>query len=302
MASASSVAEQVADAGDGAVHPGAAHLLERHLLPDDHLRHARAAEVHRGVALDHDDDVGERGDVGAAGRRRPEQAADLRHLARQRDLVVEDPPGAAAAREHLDLVGDPRAGGVDEPEDRQLLAQRHLGGPHDLLDGAGAPRAGLDGRVVGDDDRRPAVDGAAPGDDAVGRAARPPSRWRSGRPRRTTPRRTAARSGRGRRACSGRRAWPLAFAGGAADAAWAASSRRRTSATRTSPPSVGPANGAGRGGALLLVGHGCGLRVVRVREAGSAPAQALGRPRPRAMTMRCTSEVPSPISRILASR
>ena len=32
------------------------------------------------------------------------------------------------------------------------------------------------------------------------------------------------------------------------------------------------------------------------------PAAHAGRPRPRAMTMRCTSDVPSPISRILASR
>ena len=142
---------------------------EGHRLPDHHLRHAGAAEVHGGVAVDHDDDVGERRDVGPAGRRGPEQAADLRNLARQRHLVVEDPPGAAAPREELDLVGDPRAGGVDEPEDRQLLTQGHLRGPHDLLHRAGAPRAGLDGRVVGDDDRRPAVDGAAPRDDTVGR-------------------------------------------------------------------------------------------------------------------------------------
>ena len=46
----------------------AAHLLERHLLADDHLGHARRAEVHARVAVDHDDDVAERGDVRAAGR------------------------------------------------------------------------------------------------------------------------------------------------------------------------------------------------------------------------------------------
>ena len=153
------------------MHPGAAHVLEGDLLAHHHLGHPRAAQVHRGVALDHDDEVGEGGDVGTAGRARAEEAADLRHLAGQGDLVVEDPPRAAATREHLDLVGDAGTRGVDEPEDRQLLAQGHLGGPHDLLDGARAPRAGLDGRVVGDDDRGPTVDGAPSGDHAVGRQA-----------------------------------------------------------------------------------------------------------------------------------
>ena len=140
----------------------------RDLLADDHLGHARRAEVHRGVALDHDHDVAEGRDVGAAGGGRPEQAADLRHLARQRDLVVEDPSGAAPPREQRHLVGDPRAGRVDQPEDRQLLGQRPLGDPDDLLDRARAPRAGLDGRVVRDDEGGPAVDQALPGDHAVG--------------------------------------------------------------------------------------------------------------------------------------
>ena len=179
--------EVVAAAGDGGVHPRAAHLLQRHLLADDHLGHPRRAEVHRRVALDHDHDVAEGRDVGAAGRRRAEQAADLRHLARQRDLVVEDPPGAAAAREQRDLVGDPGAGGVDEPEDRQLLGQRPLGDPDDLLDRARAPRAGLDGRVVGHDERGPAVDQALAGDDAVGGQAGWRARWPAGRPRRSVP-------------------------------------------------------------------------------------------------------------------
>ncbi len=65
----------------GAVHLGAAHLLERDLLADDHLGHARRAEVHAGVALDHHDDVAERRDVGAAGRGGSEEQAHLRHQA-----------------------------------------------------------------------------------------------------------------------------------------------------------------------------------------------------------------------------
>ena len=69
-------------AGDAGVHARAAHLLERHLLADHHLGHARRAEVHGGVALAHDHDVAERRDVGAAGGARAEQDAHLRHDAR----------------------------------------------------------------------------------------------------------------------------------------------------------------------------------------------------------------------------
>ena len=123
------VGEVVGAAGLADVHAGATHLLERGDLADDHLGHPRRAEVHRGVAVDHEHDVAERRDVGAAGGRRAEQTADLGDLPRQADLVVEDPSGAAAPGEQLDLVGEPGAGRVDEPEDRHLLVDRRLGGP-----------------------------------------------------------------------------------------------------------------------------------------------------------------------------
>ena len=102
------------------------------------------------------------GDVGAAGGRRPEQAADLGHPARQPHLVVEDAAGAPAAGEQLDLVGDAGPGRVDQPEDRQLVAQGVLGEAHDLLDRARAPRPGLHRRVVGHHAHRAAVDRPTP--------------------------------------------------------------------------------------------------------------------------------------------
>src|SRR5690606_34850137 len=45
---------------------------------------------------------------------------------------------------------------------------RALLGAQDLLDGARAPRAGLDGGVVRHDAHHPSLDGAAAGDHAVG--------------------------------------------------------------------------------------------------------------------------------------
>ena len=49
------------------------------------------------------------------------------------------------------------------------MAQRILSEPHDLLDGASAPRAGLHGRIVGHHAHGAPVDAADPGDDTVGR-------------------------------------------------------------------------------------------------------------------------------------
>ena len=74
-----------------------------------------------------------------AGRRRAEQAADLRDLAGEFHLVVKDSACPAAAGEQGYLVGDPGAGRVDQPEHRELLDDRPLGDTDDLFDRAGAP-------------------------------------------------------------------------------------------------------------------------------------------------------------------
>ncbi len=140
--------EEVPAARDARVHLRAAHLLERHLLADDHLGHPRRAEVHRSVALAHDHDVAEGRDVGAAGRRRAEEHAHLGHPPRHAHLVVEDPARAAPAREHPHLLGDARAGRVHEVDHRNLERERPLLDPQDLLDRLRPPRARLHGRVV----------------------------------------------------------------------------------------------------------------------------------------------------------
>src|SRR5213078_2892404 len=128
-------AQEVADPRIAGVYPGPAHRLQRGLLPGDHLDHAVGAEVHAGVAVDHRDHVAERRNVGAAGRARAEQRADLGYRAAGPDLVPEDPAGAAAAGEQVDLVGDPGAGRVDEVHHRDAGGVGALDYPDDLLDG-----------------------------------------------------------------------------------------------------------------------------------------------------------------------
>ena len=146
------------------------------------------AEVHRGVALDHDHDVAERRDVGAAG------GATARTGSRSAAPCPTARPGCGRSARRRGGRGTASTWSVIrapaesiEPEDRQLLAQRRLGDPDDLLDRPRAPRAGLHRRVVGDDERRPAVDQAPPGDHAVGRQAGGRARWLAGRPRRSVP-------------------------------------------------------------------------------------------------------------------
>src|SRR6266545_3404460 len=162
------VAQEMADAGLFTVDPRAAHLLQRDLLAGDHLDHPVRGEVHAGVAVDHRDHIAERRDVRPTGRARPEQRARLRDAAGGADLVPEDPPGAPAAREQVDLVGDPGTRRVHQVDHRYPGRVRPLDDPDDLLDGTGAPRAGLDRRVVGHQAHRPAVDRGDTGDHAVG--------------------------------------------------------------------------------------------------------------------------------------
>ena len=178
--------QDVAASGLLAVHPRAAERLVVDLLPDGHLDHARRADVHRRLALDHDHDVGERGQVGGAGRRGSEQDADLGTDARQLHLVVEDPAGVVAAGKDADLLGDAGARGVDEIEERDLEARRLLLDADDLLDGLLAPRAGLHREVVGHHADRPAEHRADARDHAVGgrsgsaERARSQSSWNCG--------------------------------------------------------------------------------------------------------------------------
>jgi hypothetical protein len=81
---------------------------------------------------------------------------------------VEDLPGAAAAGEHLHLVGDPGARRVDQVDHRDAVGVGLLDDPDDLLDGPRPPGARLDRRVVRHQGDQPAIDRGRSGDDPVG--------------------------------------------------------------------------------------------------------------------------------------
>ena len=80
-------------------------------------------------------------------------------------LIEEDAAEMLAVREHLGLVGQIGAAGIDQIDARQTVLRRDLLRPQVLLHRHRIVGAALDGRVVGDDHRLPAMDEADSGDE-----------------------------------------------------------------------------------------------------------------------------------------
>ncbi len=132
------------------------------------LHEVRAAETHERGILDHEDDVGERRQIRAAGDALAHDRGDLRNVEKPAHdrVVVEDPRGAVLSREYSALVGKVHAGRIDKVDDRHATAHGDLLCAQHLLDGLGPPRPGLDRCIVGHDDDFAAAAPANSGDDA----------------------------------------------------------------------------------------------------------------------------------------
>ena len=89
------------------------------------------------------------------------------NLPAQANLIVKDASSVAPPGEHLALLGDPRAGGIDQIAEGELQPLRLLLGAQDLLNRPGPPGAGLDGGVVGNHTDPATMDRADPGDNPV---------------------------------------------------------------------------------------------------------------------------------------
>ena len=155
----------VGDAGEAGMHVGAAELLGRDDLAGRGFEQRRAAEEDRAL-LAHDDGlVRHRRHIGAARRAGAHDAGDLRNAERgQRRLVVEDAAEMLAVREHLGLVRQVGAAGIDEVDAGQPVLARDLLRAQVLLHRHRVVGAALDGRVVADDHRLAPADAADAGD------------------------------------------------------------------------------------------------------------------------------------------
>ena len=156
----------VADAGLAAVHARAAQFLLGDVLPDRRAHEMRPGERHRAAPLDHRHEVGEPGDVCGPGRARAHQRGDQRDHAAHHDLLAEQVPGAGEHRARGLLYA--RARGVEQPHERDALAQRELAQAPDLELAGHAHRAGHHREVVRADRGQAAVDLAVARDHAVG--------------------------------------------------------------------------------------------------------------------------------------
>ena len=162
------VGQVVRDARAGVVRRRAAELLEAHVLAGHGADDVRPGDEHVRRAVGHDDEVGQRGGVHRAARRRAEDQADLRDDARGGDVAAED---LGELRQARDALLDARAAAVADADQRHAGAQREVHDLGDLLPVHLAERPAEDREVLGVDRDGPAVDRAVPDDDAVARDA-----------------------------------------------------------------------------------------------------------------------------------
>ncbi len=144
----------------------AAEVLRADRLAGRRLHQRRAAEEDRALLFDDDGFVRHRRDIGAARGARSHDDSDLGDpVRRHAGLVEEDPAEMLAVREHLRLMRQIGAAGVDQIDARQMVFGRDLLRAQMLLDGHGIIGAALDGRIIGDDHRLAAMDQADPGNE-----------------------------------------------------------------------------------------------------------------------------------------
>ena len=149
----------VGDAGNGRVHFRAAKRLAIDDFVDRGLDDRRAAEMDAAGAAHHHDFVGERRDVGAAGRAAAENRRDLRQARSGHPALLEERAAEMIAiGENPILLGQEGAAAIDQVDARQAVLVRDFLRPKMLLDGLVEERAAFHGGVVGDDHARQAGD------------------------------------------------------------------------------------------------------------------------------------------------
>ncbi len=143
---------------------GAAQVLVADHLVGDRLHHVGAGHIHVGGVLHHEDEVGDGGRIDVAARARPHDDRDLRNDAARQGVLQED---VGVARQRLHPFLNARPAGVEQADDRRTRRQGHLLDLDDLGRVGARQRAAEHREVLRKDIDQTAVDGAAPGDDAV---------------------------------------------------------------------------------------------------------------------------------------
>src|SRR5947209_5968069 len=135
--------------------------LVRHGLHDVGPGHEHIARVPH-----HEDEVGHRRRIDVTAGARPHDHRNLRNDARGEHIALEHFAIAAKRRDAFLNAG---AAGVEQADDWRAIAQSHILDFYDLLRMRFAERAAEDGKILGKDKDRAAVDRTPAGHDAVAR-------------------------------------------------------------------------------------------------------------------------------------
>jgi hypothetical protein len=158
----------VRDAAGSCVELGAAERFRVDNLAGRALDEIRAAQAHEARLFDHDQNIAERGKIGAAGDARSHHRGNLRHPepAPHKRIIKENTARAVLSGKNTVLVREVHPRGINQIENRRAVAHGDFLRPQNFGYSFGPPRARLDGGVVGHDDRRTTLDFADAGDHA----------------------------------------------------------------------------------------------------------------------------------------
>ena len=148
------------------VHGGSAEILGAHRLVGHRPHHVGAGHEHIARVLDHEDEIGERRGVDVAARARTHHEGNLGDHPGRQDVALEN---LAVARECRDPFLDAGAARIEKPDDRRAIVERHVLQLGDLLRVRLGKRTPKNGKILGIDEDRAAVDGAGAGYNAIPR-------------------------------------------------------------------------------------------------------------------------------------
>ena len=148
------------------MHGCSTEILGAHRLVGHRPHHIGAGDEHIARVLDHEDEIGERRSVDVATRAGTHDEGNLGDYPGRQDIALEH---LAVARERGDPFLDAGAAGIEKPDERRAIVESHVLQLGDLLRVGLGKRTPENGKILGIDEDRAAVDGAGTGDNAVAR-------------------------------------------------------------------------------------------------------------------------------------
>ncbi len=156
--------DEVDVAADAGVGGGAADFFHRAFLAGDGLNHFRAANEHIGHALDHDDEIHQRGRICRAARARPGDDRDLRHHAGNQHVPKKY---LTISGERIEAFLDARPARIVESDHGAAGFKRVIHHVADFFGVNASERPAADGEILAEGRHLPSIHNPSAGDDGV---------------------------------------------------------------------------------------------------------------------------------------